>query len=388
MEISYKKDGNHNFLIMKEEKIDEEDYKLQMIINNNIEGIIPLSIKKINNKPEVHYEITSMLSLESMYAKKQISGREMYALIKSIKKLADNLKEYLIDINHIVFGVEFVYLKRQEQKYMFCYYPQSTINFQDSIRNFFDKLLEYINHNDKTAVLIAYGVQQITISDSFTVQDLMECAEKNIQASEQKYKLPARKQESFENTDKEDLNNIKKRVDQPNKTGIFKIIAGIFKGKKKYQDEDELLYNAENEIYNSGEEKLKNEKSTENIIGETEDATMLLTSYGAIEAITLRRVDEEAMEITPSRFPCVLGKSKRSSDFYVDSPVVSRVHMRISENMAEYFVEDLNSTNGTFVNGVQLMPYELKEIKIGDQITLADVDFLVESKESKWYTNS
>lgn len=38
MEVSYKKDGNSNFMILKEQSIDESDYRFQMIMNNHIKG--------------------------------------------------------------------------------------------------------------------------------------------------------------------------------------------------------------------------------------------------------------------------------------------------------------------------------------------------------------
>lgn len=380
MDISYKKDGNQNFMIIKDENINENDYKLQMVINNDIKGIIPLSVKSINNKQEIHYGISSMISIESMYAKKQMSGKDIYNLVKSIKNMSDSMKEYLLDINGILFGIEFVYLKRQDEKYSFCYYPENNANYQESLREFFDKLLEYINHNDRQAVLIAYGIQQITISDSFTVQDLMECAEKHMKnATVQKYAYEENKErcQVYNVSEKKEQTNIE-TYPKTSRKNFFRNIVEIFSGKGKYKCEDDLL--CEEEV-NYGDKVAKNAiaTDTENIYEEREDATMLLTSSGIIENITLRRIDsEEQMEITPNKYPCVLGKSKKSSDFYIDSPVVSRVHMRISEDMAGYFVEDLNSTNGTYVNGVQLHPHELKEINSGDQITMANVDFIVE----------
>ena len=45
--------------------------------------------------------------------------------------------------------------------------------------------------------------------------------------------------------------------------------------------------------------------------------------------------------------------------------------------MSNYYVEDLNSTNGTYVNGQKLEPHKPKEINVGDQITVADIDFIV-----------
>jgi hypothetical protein len=308
--------------------------------------------------------------MESMYAKKQISGRDIYNLVKSIKKLADNMREYLIDINNILFGMEFVYVKRQEKKYRFCYYPEKQKNYQESLRDFFDKMLEYINHNDRAAVLIAYGIQQITISEDFTIQDLMDCAEKNIKISEPDYHLPHNNSNYDNHMESSLMEEKEEKPQRKEKKNLLQSILAMFQGKSRYKGEEELLYVKEESSYG---------ENTENIPEEMEDATMILTAAGAIETITLRSLNtEEEMEITPVKLPCVLGKSKKSSDFYLDSPVVSRVHMRISEDMATYFVEDLNSTNGTFVNGIQLVPYELKEIKSGDQITLANMDFIVE----------
>ena len=106
---------------------------------------------------------------------------------------------------------------------------------------------------------------------------------------------------------------------------------------------------------------------------------MLLTSSGAINRITLKEISTQgSMKIEPKGYPCILGKSKLSSDYIVDSPVVSRVHLRLSEEMSNYYVEDLNSTNGTYVNGQKLEPHKPKEINVGDQITVADIDFIVE----------
>ena len=37
---------------------------MKMVVNNNIEGLIPLKIKRINNKEELQYHVTGMISLK------------------------------------------------------------------------------------------------------------------------------------------------------------------------------------------------------------------------------------------------------------------------------------------------------------------------------------
>ena len=50
MEISYIKDGNRNTMIIKDIKIEKNDYKLQMVLNNHIEGLVQISVESINNE--------------------------------------------------------------------------------------------------------------------------------------------------------------------------------------------------------------------------------------------------------------------------------------------------------------------------------------------------
>lgn len=56
----------------------------------------------------------------------------------------------------------------------------------------------------------------------------------------------------------------------------------------------------------------------------------------------------------------------------VDHPLavdgLSRRHFRISMARDRTWLEDLNSTNGTFVNGEQLVPYRARQLRTGDEI--------------------
>ena len=222
------------------------------------------------------------------------------------------------------------------------------------MRNLFDKILQYINHNDKTAVEIAYAIQQITISDSYSIQDLLNIIVEKAEKSEEIKINPIVKEENVY------------RIPEK-KTGFLERIKSFIL-KSKYQDEDEL---PEFTSTNSNGKKEYSE--------EIEDATVFLAPNGNTYSVTLRSTNlEDPIVITPNIYPCIFGKSRKSSDYVIDSPVISRVHMRLSADANGYYVEDLNSTNGTYVNSIQLTSHELKEIKTGDLLTIANIDFIVE----------
>jgi len=57
-----------------------------------------------------------------------------------------------------------------------------------------------------------------------------------------------------------------------------------------------------------------------------------------------------------TRFPCVIGREGGGGDFNVPDPHMSRRHAEISVRGGQFFVTDLGSRNGTFINETKLAP--------------------------------
>jgi pSer/pThr/pTyr-binding forkhead associated (FHA) protein len=68
-----------------------------------------------------------------------------------------------------------------------------------------------------------------------------------------------------------------------------------------------------------------------------------------------------------------IGRAPRA-DFIVDAGLVSRLHCRLTAGAGELEVVDLDSTNGTFVNGRRVRRAPLKD---GDVLGVGRVEFVV-----------
>lgn len=68
-----------------------------------------------------------------------------------------------------------------------------------------------------------------------------------------------------------------------------------------------------------------------------------------------------------------IGRSA-GAEFMVDAALVSRVHCRLTAGATELQVTDLDSTNGTFVNGKRVDEAMLKE---GDRLGVGRVELVV-----------
>lgn len=69
-----------------------------------------------------------------------------------------------------------------------------------------------------------------------------------------------------------------------------------------------------------------------------------------------------------------VGRAPRA-DFIVDATLVSRVHCRLTAGATEIEIVDLESTNGTFVNGSRIA--KRASVKSGDRIGVGHVELVV-----------
>lgn len=75
----------------------------------------------------------------------------------------------------------------------------------------------------------------------------------------------------------------------------------------------------------------------------------------------------------------VIGKSKEQVDFCIsDNPNISRTHACIKMMPDGYYLQDLNATNGTFVDGIKVKWERDVKLKDGSIIKLADEEFVFE----------
>ena len=69
-----------------------------------------------------------------------------------------------------------------------------------------------------------------------------------------------------------------------------------------------------------------------------------------------------------------IGKAE-DAELRIEKDTISRYHARIDAKNKEYYIEDLNSTNGTYIND-ELLPYkEVRQLKSNDIIRFADVKY-------------
>ncbi|MBR3736009.1 MAG: FHA domain-containing protein, partial [Lachnospiraceae bacterium] len=74
-------------------------------------------------------------------------------------------------------------------------------------------------------------------------------------------------------------------------------------------------------------------------------------------------------------FPFTIGKRKDCVDLALTDRSVSRIHARIVQKNGKTYLQDCRSTNGTYLNGVQLEAEETVMLEREDEIEIGNVKF-------------
>ncbi|MBO5284236.1 MAG: FHA domain-containing protein [Lachnospiraceae bacterium] len=98
---------------------------------------------------------------------------------------------------------------------------------------------------------------------------------------------------------------------------------------------------------------------------------------GGVRKIPYLVVLENQMRLEINRPEYVLGKNRDMADGVIyNHTTVSRKHCRVIEEKGHYYIQDLGSKNGTYVNDRYLMGDEKVELHNGDRVRLAECDLI------------
>ena len=148
--------------------------------------------------------------------------------------------------------------------------------------------------------------------------------------------------------------------------------------KRRKERNSEDLYEADSvqeKMPEWGDGKYKMPEQT----GETENyGETVVLSAGQTEgpASLVSREPGELATIYLDRDLMVIGKMENAADAVISLPTVSRIHAKIRKVDEEYYLSDLNSRNGTSVNGRLLKTGEEYQLQDEDQVEFAQARYI------------
>lgn len=130
--------------------------------------------------------------------------------------------------------------------------------------------------------------------------------------------------------------------------------------RKNKREDDDKRSEKEEEMEESEEENTE----TELLVDFSDYSVAYLESEFSGERIYLKK------------FPFLIGKLKKGTDYVLENNKISRIHAKFDYDESHHYIEDMNSTNGTSLNGFALLAHDRKQLSNGDKICFADKNFI------------
>lgn len=185
--VCYERNMNHNYMVLYQcdffgaAKDSSRDYRVRMLLENKIQGLLPITHRQANGESRYYYEINSLQSLDRLIEKSELKYRELRAVLLGCVNLFDRLEEFLLNGEQIIMKSEFIYVNVESMEPYFVCYPNYTGDVRGSFMEFIDVLLAHIDHTDEQAVMLGYQVYRYTRNPNYVLSEIRRFMEYTIE---------------------------------------------------------------------------------------------------------------------------------------------------------------------------------------------------------------
>lgn len=432
--------SHNYLILRGEQTVDTSSYQVRMLTGNVIPSVLKCHLQNLDGKELFYYDITSRQSIAVLFEEKKFREEDLQLIFGGVVHAIEELTEFLMNPELLILQPEYIYLDVESRAVYFCCLPGAQKDIQTQFRSLTEYILPKLNHEDPGAVKLGYGIYRKTLEEGFGLEAIkaavyqlqetpeeevcteevqrepVSCEEENAAGAQECPRILEESASGIERTE----HHTGSRKNFPVKmiagcgvgvlvllavlgagvlgllpwvpielvmgAGILLLAAGalaiwiIEKKKRKKEDEaqwrqkvkKEPVYKPESDSDATRTQEDQPEEKNE-ILGET---VVLSAGMSSGPASLVSREPGELATIFLDQELIVVGKLINAADAVIPVPTVSRVHARIRKKEGGYYLADLNSRNGTSVNGRMLKADEEYLLQDEDQVDFAQARYV------------
>lgn len=211
MNAEYKRENHKSYFVIKDRRLEEpgtegqnELYGLKMICDNQMKGLLPVTLHTFNGEKELYYDISSKQSMRILYEKRELNREDLQKLFTGMQTAIDSMEEYLLDMECLIIDPDYIYINGADDTIFLLYYPFVEENFESAVYEFADYILERVCNEDEQAVIYAYGFYRYVKEEQGDLREALkrslenrDCEEKrDEQREKQEWEIAGKEEES------------------------------------------------------------------------------------------------------------------------------------------------------------------------------------------------
>lgn len=361
----------------------------QMMLKKHLSGLLPVEKCYVNGAGQYWYNISGKQALDTYCKMKTIGVAFIEKIILSICNELEILEWNLIDVNCMVLDPELIFIGNGSEEIVFTIYPGSKHEVFSELQHLMEYLLTKVDHKDKDAVHAAYGIYEMTLNESYSIMDIKDAILDARGKSKEESEIKEHHYTENEIVDSRKRENTSKYIKKDAETMLQsehgKKIWDFAKIKDWWENIIQLFHKTPQEFIHK-KEKLQKEEMQIVYPTQVETEKMSIQPSEIHPTVCLSQPGKGARGFLRyegfEHYPdfqiqggaCTIGKEE-GVELLLDKNTISRIHAKIERLEGSYYIEDLNSTNGTFLNEEPLIYKKRTALKENDIIRFADIRY-------------
>lgn len=167
MEYSFYRESRHHYLTIPCPEV--ENYQYRMLAANRMESLIPSSIRRVDGKRYLYYDITARENMEEFFRGHGSAAQEIPRLLYAIADAGVILERYLLDSSRLLLAPEFVFYDYTRNEFSFIYYPED----QEAPTGpaFYEYLADRANPQDKMLYYTLLRLISISANRTYVLEE-------------------------------------------------------------------------------------------------------------------------------------------------------------------------------------------------------------------------
>ena len=203
MQAEFKRENHKSYFVIRDSRLDSdghshEVYDLEMLCENQMQGILPVSLHSFNGETELYYDISTKQTLRVLFEKKVFTREDLKWIFSGINEAVCELENYLLDMENLLIDPDYIYINMTEKKVYLLYYPYPEESFESEVEKFAEYILDKICNEDEQTVVYAYNFYRYVKEEKGDLISIFQDMENSDSNSEKEKSEQASKQMQVE----------------------------------------------------------------------------------------------------------------------------------------------------------------------------------------------
>ncbi|MBQ8823164.1 MAG: FHA domain-containing protein [Lachnospiraceae bacterium] len=363
-----------------EHAVEERRYQYCILGRGGIRYLLPCSLRILDEEYYLYYDISSKQNVSQIFEGKKIAREWMKHFLCEVMAMKAELERYLLEDACIVWNPGHIYQDLERDDFFFMYVPYDQT--QQSWSELADFFLANLDYSDDELVEFTYLAcdhlqnQGLEYLGEGMYKDFLRITEavKEMASAVVEEEQPVERRLLWERPALREKEKEREVPGEGHRRFFF------FWDNRKKKREEQMLFRQDLLEQMNGyavceETKYGNKEEPQEVAVEEEYGKTIFIEEKAPEKDRGLYQESGELLVKLTQFPFVIGKKRDSVNLVLNDYSISRVHARIVEIGGEHYLEDLNSTNGTYKNGLRLQPYEKRKLEEHDEVRLGKLEY-------------